>query len=375
MASVLETRPDTSSRIARLRALMKERSWDAVVLRRIADIQWLCGLIGVFDDEIAHTAFISEKGLWLHTDSRYYNALVAGMGEDSGWVIDKESVAHPAWVASLVKAEGITRLAVEDSLELSFFDALCEGCPATVDMPRMSGEIIDLRMVKDDTEIALMRRAQQLTDDAFEHICTFIRPGVSEKEILLELQNYMLASGADGNSFSPIIASGPNGANPHARPSQRKVEEGDFVVLDYGASYRDYRSDMTRTVCVGTPSKEQRRVYDVVRATHEACAEAIHAGVIGSDIHKLSVQLIADAGYKEFYGHGLGHGVGLEIHERPNFSPTYDKTIPDHAVVTVEPGIYLPGRFGVRLEDYGLVTNEGFEPFTASTHELVCIPC
>ncbi len=375
MNVVAEAHPDTASRIARLRALMKERSWDAVVVRSIADIQWLTGLVRVFDDELAHTVCITADGLWLHTDSRYYNACVQAMGDKTPWIVDMEPTLHPEWVASLVTEHGVARLALEDSLDLGFYDALCAACPAELEMPRMSGEIIDLRMVKDDIEIARMRHAQQITDAAFEHMCGYIRPGLTEMDILVELQSYLMTHGADGSSFSPIIASGPNGANPHARPSNRAVERGDFIVMDYGASYYDYRSDMTRTVCLGAPTDEQRRVYDVVRATHEACAQAVRAGVTGSDIHKLSVQMISDAGYGEFYGHGLGHGVGLDIHERPNFNPRYNEAIPARAVVTIEPGIYLPGRFGVRLEDYGLVTDTGFEPFTASTHELVCIAC
>lgn len=148
-----------------------------------------------------------------------------------------------------------------------------------------------------------------------------------------------------------------------------------MIVMDYGAGYHDYKSDMTRTVCVGEPTDEQRRVYDVVRQAHEACAAAAKPGCIGSDIQDLAVKVISDAGYGDFFKHGLGHGVGIQIHENPNFGRRWNRPVPEGSVVTVEPGIYLPGNFGVRLEDFGLMTAEGFVPFTQSTHELVCIDC
>ena len=184
----------------------------------------------------------------------------------------------------------------------------------------------------------------------------------------------MFDNGADGLAFGSIVASGPNTANPHAIPGDRKVEKGDFVLMDYGAGYRDYKSDMTRTVCVGEPNAKQREIYDIVRRTHEECVAAIHAGVDGSEIHNLSQKLIGDAGYGEYYGHGLGHGVGIDIHELPVFGRK-SNIVEEGAVITVEPGIYLPGVGGVRLEDYGVVTKDGYEPFTTSTHELVVIDC
>ena len=152
------------------------------------------------------------------------------------------------------------------------------------------------------------------------------------------------------------------------------VERGDFVLMDYGAGYHDYKSDMTRTVCVGEPSAKQLEIYEIVQRTHEECAKAAHAGVDGKEIHELSRKIIADAGYGAYYGHGLGHGVGIDIHELPVFGRT-SNTVEEGAVITIEPGIYLPGEFGVRLEDFGLITKDGFEPFTQSPHELQIIDC
>ena len=340
-----------AGRVERLRELMAERGYDAVILRNNPDLRWLTGAERTFDDEVAHTAVITATGQWLHTDSRYYNTFVERLGADTAW-------------------------AVEDTCDLAFYDELLvelSRCGVACLTPRLHGDICDLRMVKDDEEVALMRRAQEITDDAFAHICEFIKVGMTEQEIRVELENYMLSHGADALSFGTIIASGPNGANPHAQPGERRVAEGDLIVMDYGAGYHDYHADMTRTVAVGEPGAEQRAVYDVVRRAHEACAAAVHAGVIGRDVHQVAVDVISEAGYGDFFGHGLGHGVGIQIHENPNFNRRWDRPVPEGSVVTIEPGIYLPGRFGIRLEDFGLVTATGYEPFTRSTHDLVVV--
>ena len=226
-----------------------------------------------------------------------------------------------------------------------------------------------------EEELALLREAQRITDEAFTHMCGFIKPGMTEKEIRVELENYMLTHGADGLSFESIVAGGPNGANPHAQPSEYRVQKGDFIVLDYGALYHDYHADMTRTVILGEPTEEQRHVYDIVRLAHETCAATAKPGCIGKDIHNLAVKVISDNGYGDYFAHGLGHGVGLEIHEKPVFGRTYEGEVPVGSVITVEPGIYLPGRFGIRLEDTGVMTEDGYAPFATSPHELVVIDC
>ena len=365
-----------AARVERLRALMGERGYDAVVLRNNPDLRWLTGAERTFDFEVAHTAVVTADRLWLHTDSRYYNTFRERLGDETAWEIDQDRVDASAWAAARLAESRARVAAVEDTCTLSFFDALeAELARASVAclLPRLHGDICDLRMVKDSEEVELMRRAQEVTDAAFEHICGFIREGMTEQDIRVELENYMLTHGADELSFGTIIAAGPNGANPHAQPGPYVVRRGDLIVMDYGAGLCDYHSDMTRTVCVGEPSEEQRAVYDVVRRAHEACAAAARAGVRGSDVHQLAVDVISEAGYGDYFGHGLGHGVGLEIHERPNFNRVWDKPIPAGSVVTIEPGIYLPGKFGIRLEDFGLVAEDGYEPFTRSTHDLVVV--
>ncbi len=366
-----------AGRVSRLRALMEQRGYDAVILRNNPDLRWLTGAEGVFDDEVAHTALVTSEGLWLHTDSRYFNSFVEHLGDDTPWQLDMEVVAPAAWAACRVAEARARVVAIEDTCDLAFYDALrhefgqASIAPA---LPRLHGDICDLRMVKDEAELELLREAQRITDESFEHICGYIKVGMTEQQIRAELENYMLSHGADGLSFDTIIASGPNGANPHARPGERKVCAGDLIVMDYGALYHDYHADMTRTVCLGQPSDEQMKVYEVVRQAHEACADAVAPDVIGSDIHDLSVRVISEAGYGDYYGHGLGHGVGIEIHERPGFGRGWNKPVPAGSVVTIEPGIYLPGKFGIRLEDCGVVSERGYEPFTAASHELRVIP-
>lgn len=367
-----------AGRVARLRKLMEERGYDAVILRNNPDLRWLTGAERVFDDEVAHTAFITADGQWLHTDSRYANTFRERLGADTPWQIDEQIVQPAAWAAERAAQARSRVVAVEDTCDLAFYDAFLQemnAASAACLTPRLHADICDLRMVKDAEEVELMRHAQSITDAAFEHICGFIKPGLTEQQIRVELENFMFNNGADSLAFGSIIAAGPNGANPHAQPGEYVVKKGDMIVMDYGCTVADYHSDMTRTVCVGEPSDEQRHVYDVVRQAHEACAAAAKPGCIGSDIQDLAVKVISDAGYGDYFKHGLGHGVGIEIHENPNFGRRWHRPVPEGSVVTIEPGIYLPGKFGVRLEDFGLMTADGFKPFTQSSHDLVCIPC
>lgn len=373
MASEVEA---AQGRVERLRALMTERGYDAVVLRNNPDLRWLTGASRTFDFELAHTAFVTAEGLWLHTDSRYYNTFVERLGAGTPWQLDMDAIDHPAWVAAMVERTHARVVAIEDTNQLSFYNeltaALARRSVACL-LPQLHGDLVEMRAVKDDAEIAAMRRAQAITDDAFAHMCAFIRPGLTELELRVELDTYMLSHGADALSFDSIVASGPNTANPHAQPGPRVVQPGDFVLMDYGAGLGDYKSDMTRTVVVGAPSERQREIYDLVRRVNETCEAAIHPGVVGRDIHNLAVRLISEAGYGDYFKHGLGHGVGIEIHEEPRFSRVDEHVVVPGNVITVEPGVYLPGFGGVRLEDYGVVTENGYEVFTASSHELVSV--
>ena len=235
-------------------------------------------------------------------------------------------------------------------------------------------EIINkLRSVKTEKEIDYIKKAQQIAEDAFEYILKFIKVGVTEKEIALELDFYMLSHGAEAVSFETIAVSGKNSSMPHGVPTDKKIENGDFITMDFGAVYNGYHSDMTRTVIVGKPTEKQKEVYETVLKAQKSALEVLKNGVTGFDADKVARDIIEKAGYKENFGHGTGHGVGIEIHESPNLSPYSKATLETGNVVTVEPGIYIPDEFGVRIEDMALITEDGYINLTSCEKELIIL--
>lgn len=227
------------------------------------------------------------------------------------------------------------------------------------DTDMLSNEISALRAIKDDEELECIRKAQEIAEKAFDSILSFIKEGVTEREIALELDRQMLLNGAEAVSFDTIALAGANTSMPHGVPSDKKVCRGEFVLMDFGAVYNGYHSDMTRTVCVGEPDDEMKKVYNIVLEAQLACLEKAHGGMTGSELDRIARSIIEDVGYGENFGHSLGHGVGLEIHEAPNASPNNRNILRNGAVVTIEPGIYLEGKFGVRIEDFVILTENG----------------
>jgi Xaa-Pro aminopeptidase len=231
----------------------------------------------------------------------------------------------------------------------------------------------ELRAVKTEEELTKLRAAQALTDAAFEEICGFIKPGVTEKRIAAELIYRMMLLGAENISFDPIVASGPNSSMPHAVPGDRRIQRGDFVTLDFGCILDGYCSDMTRTVAVGGVAPEMERVYYTVLDAQQAGIAAAKAGVPGREVHQAAATVIAAAGYGEYFSHGFGHGVGLEIHELPRASLSWNKPLPAGSVISAEPGIYLPERFGVRIEDLLIIGSDTSENITSSPKSLLVL--
>ena len=218
-----------------------------------------------------------------------------------------------------------------------------------------------------------MEQAQEITDKAFSEILTRIRVGMTEKELCAELIYCLYKNGADGLSFDPIVVSGPNTSMPHGVPGDRALQEGDFITMDFGVLYQGYCSDMTRTVALGYVTEEMERVYQTVLAAQKAGIAASKAGVPGSEVDGAARKVIADAGYGAYFGHGYGHSLGLEIHESPNANTRDNTLLPVGAVVSAEPGIYLPGKFGVRIEDVTILTEDGCEVLTKSPKELIIL--
>ena len=235
-------------------------------------------------------------------------------------------------------------------------------------------EIINkLRAVKTEKEIEYIKKAQQIAEDAFEHILKFIKIGVTEKEVALELDFYMLSHGAEAVSFETIAVSGKNSSMPHGVPTDKKIENGDFITMDFGAVYNGYHSDMTRTVIIGKPTEKQKEIYETVLNAQKAALAVLKNGVTGFDADKAARDIIDAKGYKEYFGHGTGHGVGIEIHESPNLSPYSKATLETGNIVTVEPGIYIPDEFGVRIEDMALITEDGYINLTSCEKELIIL--
>lgn len=361
-------------RISRVREAMEGRHIDALLVRHNADLRWLTGLAGVFDEECAHAALITQDALYFHTDSRYIDTFRKRL-EATDWQLD-DSHCAPILALTRMHEAPIASLGIEHDLPLCEYRMLekhLEREWGTFELEEVRDLIFSLRAVKDEGELALIAEAQKITDAAFEHICSFMHVGMTEREVAFELEYFMRRQGADGLAFPSIVAAGAHGASPHCVPGDVQIADGDMVVMDFGASLADYRSDMTRTVCMGRPNTRQNDVYAIVADVNSRAKDLVKAGVACKDVHLFAACAIADAGFGKCFGHGLGHGVGIDIHEMPTLSAHAEGNLVDGNVVTIEPGIYLPGDFGVRIEDFGVVRSDGFEVFTASPHELMVL--
>jgi Xaa-Pro aminopeptidase len=348
---------------------MDSRS-DVLALTSVVNIAYCTGFEGVFDDEPAHVALVSDTELVLLTDSRYAETIrQAAVG--SAWRIELVTAPMATAVGEYLAASRARILAIEASTPHSRFQALAGAFAG--DVVEATDWVEEIRTVKDANELAAIARSQELTDRAFDHLLAeeVLRLGVAERDIALELEFFMRREGSDGVAFPPIVASGPNAALPHAIPGTRRLETGDFVVLDFGARVGGYCADMTRTVVIGSASERQRTIYGVVRAANAAGESALRAGVTAREVDAAARSVIAGAGLAEYFGHGLGHGVGREIHELPKIGPRIESSIPAGAVVTVEPGIYIPGFGGVRIESLAVVQQGGARVLTRSTTDLL----
>lgn len=320
----------------------------------------------------AGVLLVSKIGSVFLTDSRYVEAA----GKKITCCPVRETKNLKVELPELMQEFDIKHLGIEaQRVTVSEYTRYCEmvGDVEIVADGSVDKAINSLRMVKSADEIASIKKAQAIAEQAFDHILKFIKPGVTEREIALELDYFMLRNGAEALSFETIAVSGINSSMPHGVPSDKKIENGDFLTLDYGAVCDGYHSDMTRTIAVGSVSEEQKKVYDTVLKAQLAALDAMRPGVRCADADKAARDVITEAGYGAFFGHGTGHGVGIEIHEEPRVSPTGTEILEAGNVVTDEPGIYLPGCFGVRIEDMVLITEDGMENLTHSPKELIVL--
>ena len=366
----------SAQRIARVRGVCQQRGIDDFIARDNMNIYWMTAFDDIFDPDRAHALLVTPEGATMHTDSRYStNCLDRVERIGSSVAIDDERKSHAVFARDIVKKEGEGRkLGIEDDITLAEYRKVVSELEGSgIQLVETTGLVNGLRAVKDVRELARMKAAQKITDDAFSHIIEFIKPGMTELQVKIELEDFMVRHGSQGVAFESIVACGANGASPHGQAGNRIIEEGHSVVMDYGAKAFGYNADMTRTVFIGKPSDEMRAAYETIRRANETVEATIKAGVIGRDMHELAERILVEGGFGGKMGHGLGHGLGVDVHELPYLNATYDKPLEVGNVVTVEPGIYIAGKFGMRLEDLGVVTSEGYERFTQSTHEMVII--
>lgn len=305
------------------------------------------------------------------TDGRYIEAARTQVTGAAIRLISHQQ-GHLDLAGDFIRAMGLKRVGFEsDRVSVDQLERYQKALPC--ELVSAGGLLGELRASKDQEELSAMRRAQAVTDEAFRAILDFIRPGQTEREIAARLVYELLRRGGERVSFDPIVAAGPNGSRPHAVPGELRVDKGMFITMDFGCVVDGYCSDMTRTVCLGQPTEEMERVYHTVLAAQKAGIQAARAGIPGRELDAAARKVIQEAGYGAYFTHSFGHSLGLEIHESPNASPSETRPLPAGAVISAEPGIYLPGRMGVRIENVLVLREDGCENLTASTRELLVL--
>lgn len=365
-------------RINKLKNIIKTKNLQAIILTDGYNIHYLsgykghCGMMLVLDDN-----------QYILTDSRYTEQVTLEAPDFTCVNIGMDGYSNK--IASILKEN--SNSAKSDCISIGFEDeeisykqykaftnAFDSELKSKYNLVPLGADINALRVIKDSYEIECIAKAENIGDVAFCHILDFIKPGMTEKQVALELEYTMKNMGADGLSFDTIAASGKNSSLPHAVPTDKSLEAGDFLTMDFGCIYNGYCSDMTRTVFIGdNPSAKQELVYNTVLKAQTEALKLIKPGVKCSDVDACARNIIADAGFGDYFGHGLGHSVGLFIHEEPRCSRKCDTILQPGMLMTCEPGIYLPGEFGVRIEDLVVVTEDGYRNLTGSDKKLIAV--
>ena len=316
-------------------------------------------------------AIVTAKGSRYFTDSRYIESAEKGLKGFEVLEINRDN-NYIKRINDAIADFGVTKLGFEEAY-LTVAEYFHYKDKLDAELVPFCAKINGFRDVKEEWELALMRKAQDITDKAFAEVLPRLKVGMTELELQAELIYCLYKNGATGLAFDPIVVSGPNTSLPHGVAGERVIQEGDFVTMDFGASYNGYCSDMTRTVAVGFATEEMKKIYNTVLEAQLAGLAISKAGVIGGDVDAAARKVITDAGYGPYFGHGYGHGVGLEIHEAPSPNARNEKPMPAYAVCSAEPGIYLPGKFGVRIEDVCIFLEGGHENITHSPKNLIIV--
>ncbi len=316
-------------------------------------------------------AIVTRKGCRYFTDSRYIESAENNLKGFEVLPVGKFAGYYKR-LNDAIQDFGVTTLGYEEHY-LTVAELMGYEKNVHAKFVPFNKQINGFRGTKEEWELNLMRKAQAITDKAFAEVITRIQPGMTELELQAELIYCMYKNGGTGLAFDPIVVSGPNTSLPHGVAGERGIKEGDFITMDFGASYMGYCSDMTRTVAVGFATEEMQEVYNTVLKAQKAAIAITKAGIPGKDIDAVARKVISDAGYGEYFGHGYGHSLGLEIHENPSPNAGNAEPMPVGAICSAEPGIYLPGKFGVRIEDVTILREDGCEDITGSPKHLIIV--
>ena len=326
---------------------------------------------GTGHDIAEGVAIVTKAGCRYFTDSRYIESAQNGI-KDFEVLETNRSNPYNDLLNRAIADFGVTCLGYEEEY-LTVAEFLDYEENLNVRLMPMHGKIAAFRAVKESWELELMRKAQEITDKAFADVLPRIKGGMTEKQVQAELIYCLLINGADNLAFDPIVVFGPKTSMPHGVPGDRVLEPGAFITMDFGALYGSYCADMTRTVAYGYATEEMKKVYETVLTAQQAAIDATKAGMLGKDIDAIARKIITDAGYGDYFGHGYGHSLGLEVHESPNCNPKGETPMEVNMVCSAEPGIYLPGKFGVRIEDVTILTAEGTIDITKSPKNLIIV--
>ena len=351
------------SRVEKFEAALAQTECDAVLVTNLKNIYYLTGFSGT-----EATVFISKTRRIFLTDSRY-TLIAKGVVKGFDIIETRDALGE---IAKIIGDDKLEKIGFDDQVSYAYFKML-KSVFAAYELIPMSSFIENLRMIKDEGEIATIRKACQISDQAFLDVLDFIKPGeTTELAVMNFLDARMRKLGASGASFDFIIASGYRSAMPHGVASEKVIQTGETLTMDFGCYYNHYVSDMTRTIHVGHVTDEEREIYDIVLRANKALIDQAKAGVSRIDFDRIPRQIINDAGYGTYFTHGIGHGIGLDIHEIPYFGKS-SEPIETGMVLTDEPGIYLDGKYGVRIEDDLVITETGCEVLTLSPKELIVI--
>jgi Xaa-Pro aminopeptidase len=363
----------TDARLAALRDLLDERALDAALLSRSANKRWLSGFR--LSDADGPTSgysgslLVTRDARLILADSRYTEQ---ASEEAPGWELVATSLSMDRELPPLLLRHDVAALGME-AAAVSHADWMALACAAPgVELHAIDDELVPLRIRKTPAEVEAIGRACALTDACFAHLIEFLRSGMTERAVAWEIESYFRANGAEGLAFEPIVLAGPRAAMPHGRPSDVVIERGNVLLIDVGCAVDGYRSDMTRTLFVGDVPDDVRRYHDAVREAQAAAIAALRIGINGQEVDAIARRRIEAEGVDP-YGHGLGHGIGLETHEPPRLRKTEPSRLEAGMVFSVEPGIYLPGVTGIRIEDIVVLTESGPRLLTTSLREAVVI--